>query len=279
MADARGLADDTLSPAGREALLADGQEALDAMVCDFQAAYLIAARAADNATTGLSRDLARQSLAALLIALHDPVSASEQLDLVPVPKYEKGEIRLSMLRVRAAVERGDWAGALSELDRSIATYPREQQLGLQSRRPAFVAELYARLGRYTEADDMLASIPSDNYDGWRARGRIATLRQNYTNAEQAYAEAVRRAPSIAAAYEDWGDLLNAKGDFSGAIAKYSDANQRGPHWADPLKAWGDVLMKQGHAKQALIKYDEAIQYAPNWVALKEAREAAANRKS
>jgi len=279
MADARGLADDTLSPAGREALLADGQEALDEMVCDFQAAYLIAARAAENATTGLSRDLARQSQAVILIALHDPLRASEQLDLVPAPKDERGEIRLSMLRVRAAAERGDWAGALSELERSSASYPREKQLGLRSRRPAFVAELYAQLGRYTEADDVLASIPSDNYDGWRARGRIATLRQNYTNAEQAYAEAVRRAPSIAAAYEDWGDLLNAKGDYSGAIAKYSDAKQRGQHWADPLKAWGDVLMKQGHAKEALVKYDEALKYAPGWVALKEAREAAAKDQS
>jgi len=279
MADARGLADDTLSPAGREALLAGGQEALDEMVGDFQAASLIAARAAENATSGLSRDLARQSLAALLIALHDPVGASEQLDIVAASKNERDEMRLSTLRVRAAAEQGDWAGALSELERSIATYPREKQLNLRSRHPALVAELYAHLGRNAEADDVLASIPSDNYDGWRGRGRIATLRQDYTNAAAAYAEAVRRAPSFAWAYEDWGDMLREKGDLSGAIAKYADAKVRGPHWADPLKTWGDVLMKQGHSKEALMKYDEALKYAPSWAALKEAREAALNHKT
>jgi tetratricopeptide (TPR) repeat protein len=153
------------------------------------------------------------------------------------------------------------------------------QLGLRSRDPAFVAELYAHVGRNTEADGILASIPSDNYDGWRGRGRVASLRQDYTDGEQSFVQAVRLAPSFALAHKEWGDLLQAKGDLDGAIAKYGDANQRGPHWADPLKAWGDVLVKQGKTREALAKYDEALKYAPNWKQLKEARESAASKKA
>jgi tetratricopeptide (TPR) repeat protein len=217
--------------------------------------------------------------AVVLIALHDPLSATELLDLVQVPKYRRGEIRFSDLRIRVAAEGGDWAGALSELERSNAQYPRETLLGRRSRDPVFFAELYAHAGRYTEADEVLASNPSDNYEGWRARGRVATLRQDYSNAEQAFTQAVRLAPSFAPAYKDWGDLLRAKGDLTGAIAKYSDANRRGPHWADPSKSWGDVLLMQGKLHEALVKYDAALKYAPNWAALKAAREAAAKRSS
>jgi predicted negative regulator of RcsB-dependent stress response len=46
-----------------------------------------------------------------------------------------------------------------------------------------------------------------------------------------------------------------------------------------LKAWGDVLVKQGKRQDALAKYDEALRYTPNWKQLKDAREAAAKRKT
>jgi tetratricopeptide (TPR) repeat protein len=166
-----------------------------------------------------------------------------------------------------------------EIEHSNATNHGESVKALRVHDPLFAADLSAHAGRNAEADEIIASLPADNYDGWRARGRVAMLRQNYASAEQAFAEAVRQAPSFALAYNDWGDLLYAKGDLPGAIAKYSDANQRGPHWADPLKAWGDALAKQGHAKEALAKYDEALKYAPNWAALKEARDAATKLKT
>jgi tetratricopeptide (TPR) repeat protein len=174
---------------------------------------------------------------------------------------------------------GDWAGALSELESFNAKYPRDSQIDLQLAHPAIVAEIYARAGRYTEADELIASFASDNYGGWLARGRVAIVRQDYMNGENALVQAISLAPSYAPAYNDWGDLLRAKGDLPGAITKYGDANRRGPHWADPLKSWGDVLLAQGKLPEALQKYDQALKYAPNWAALKAAREAAAKRKS
>jgi tetratricopeptide (TPR) repeat protein len=156
-------------------------------------------------------------------------------------------------------------------------------LGTQQSFPSMLdptlAEAYARTGRSSEADALLNSIPLDVYDGWRARGRIAALRNDSTNAEHAFTEAVHRAPSIPRAYKDWGDLLVLQGDAAGAIVKYVEANKRGPQWADPLKAWGDVLAKQGDGKEALAKYDEALKYAPHWKQLQDARDALVKQKT
>jgi tetratricopeptide (TPR) repeat protein len=273
--DQKGITDDTLSPSGRQSLLANAEEELNELVGDYQGASQIAAQVTEKAAPGLSRDAARLQQARLLILLHDPRGAMDLLELEPAPKFHRTEARLSALESRLAAERGDWPAALSEFDRFSGKYPRETHLGLRARDPGFVAELYARLGRYTEADEVIASIPNDNYDGWRARGRIATLRQQYSQGEQAFAQAVRLAPSLAPAYEEWGDLIRARGDSAGAIGKYSEANHRSPHWADPLKSLGDMLLMQGKVQEAQMKYDEALRYAPNWSAVTAAREAKA----
>jgi tetratricopeptide (TPR) repeat protein len=279
ISDERGLADETLSPSGRILLLTMAKQERDVLLCDYQSANTIVNQIEDGALPANWRGLVRRQQVAVLIQLHDPMSATEILNLVPTSQTPRDEIRVSEIRSRLAAERADWAAALLEIEHSNAANHGESVKALRLHDPSFAAELYAHAGRNAEADEIIASLSTDNYDGWRARGRIAMLRQNYASAEQAFAEAVRQAPSFAHAYNDWGDLLDAKGDLPGAIAKYSDANLRGPHWADPLKAWGDVLAKQGHAKEALAKYDEALNYAPNWAALKEARDAATKLKT
>jgi tetratricopeptide (TPR) repeat protein len=273
--DQKGRTDDTLSEPGRESLLANAEEEVDELVGDYQAALLIAAQNTEKAASGVSRDAARQQQARLLVVSHDPLGATDLLNLVPAPTNHRAEARLSALESRLAAERGDWPAALSELERFSGKYPRETHLGLRFRDPGFVAELYARVGRNSEADAIIASIPSDSYDGWRARGRIAALRQDYAEGEQEFAQAVQLAPSFAPAYEEWGNLLRAKGDSAGAISKYSEANHRSPHWADPLKSWGDMLSMQGKVQEAQMKYDEALKYAPNWSAVTTARKSVA----
>jgi len=191
---------------------------------------------------------------------------------------------VAMPNILMAFESGDFARAVNlgeALARELAStgVARVNQQQVQRRVYPVVAEALARLGRFTEAEAMLKEIPANAYDGWRARGRIASLRREFDAGEKAFAEAVRQAPSIPRAYSDWGDLLAAKGDTAGALTRYAEANSRGPRFADPLKAWGDVLMKQGNMKDALAKYDKALKYAPNWKQLKEAREAVAKQKS
>jgi tetratricopeptide (TPR) repeat protein len=280
IADERGLADEALSASGRTWLLAIATQERDVLLSDYLSANTVVSQLfQDGAIAANQRAQVRMRQVAILIQLHDPTSASQILDLVPTSKSPRYEIRVSEIRSRLAAERGDWAAALSEIEHSNATYHGESVKALRLHDPLFAADLYAHAGRNAEADEIIDSLPADNYNGWRARGRVAMLRQNYASGEQALAEAVRQAPSFAPAYNDWGDLLFVNGDLPGAIAKYSDANQRGPHWADPLKAWGDVLMKQGNVKEELTKYDAALKYAPNWAALKEARDAAAKQKT
>lgn len=279
IADDRGRADENLSQTGRDLLLGMATQERDELLSDYQAADAVATQLDEVALPPNLRATTRLRQVAIQIHLHDPVRAAEVLDLVPAANSPRAQIRLSLSRCRLAAERGDWAAALLEIEGTDATNHGAILATLRRRDPLFAAELFVHTGRNAEADEIIAAYAPDNYDGWRARGRVATLRQNYAAAEQALAEAVRQAPAFADAYEDWADLLYAKGDLPGAIAKYSDANQRAPHWADPLKAWGDALLKQGHAQQALVKYDQALKYAPHWQALNEARDAAAKQKT
>jgi tetratricopeptide (TPR) repeat protein len=279
IADERGIADENLSRSGRIVLLTIAQQDREVLLCDYQAANALASQVEDDSIPVNWRAQTRLRQVAILTQLHDPTNAAETLDLVPASKSPRAEIRVSEARSRITAERGDWAAALLEIEHTNATNHGESVAALRRHAPTFAAELYARAGRNAEADEIIAAVASDNYEGWRARGRVALLRQNYASAEQALAEAVRQAPPFAPAYNDWGDVLHAKGDLPGAIAKYGATNQRAPHWADPLKGCGDVLLKQGQVQQALVKYDQAQKYAPNWQALHEARDAAAKQKS
>ena len=90
------------------------------------------------------------------------------------------------------------------------------------------------------------------------------LRVHWPAADRWFAEAVRQAPSLPAAYAEWGEARLARGDLDGAIAKFSLAHERGPRFADPLKGWGDALGRQGRWSEAVRRYDQALADAPAW---------------
>jgi hypothetical protein len=216
-----------------------------------------------------------------LIYLHDLAEATNALELLR-PAAGSSAAWMPLLEAQLSAERGDWQAAIVDTERARTVFDALSER-YREQAPVYVypllAEAYAHAGRDAEADAVLAAIPADAYDGYRARGRVALLRRNYTRGETALIEAVREGPSIPRAYLDWGDLLAAKGDITGALMKYAEANRRGPHWADPLKAWGDLLARQGKTKEALAKYDQALKYAPNWKQLHEAREATAKQRA
>ena len=272
----------------REWLLGDVHNAravAQTLLGDYLAAAAEMDAWADQAPQPVRRLLARRRNAVALVQAHDLGPGILGFGITsttwdaPLVGGANGD-RTYVLSVLIAVEQGDWSQVVKEAERLKALH---LPPGTQQTFPALLdptlAEAYARTGRSPEADTLLNTIPLDVYDGWRARGRIAALRNDYANAEHAFAEAIRQAPSIPRAYKDWGDLLVSQGDATGAIAKYTEANKRGSQWADPLKAWGDVLVKQGKTKGALAKYDEALKYAPNWKQLQDARETLAKQKT
>jgi tetratricopeptide (TPR) repeat protein len=181
-----------------------------------------------------------------------------------------------------AVGRGDWAAALSDMDRFILASQSLGALGvdlrerfLQPRR----ALALARLGRQGEAETEITATPLDCADCVRIHGLVAAQKRDWRQADHWFAQAVRQAPSLPFAYTDWGDALAARGDLDGAERQFRTASEKGPRFADPLKGWGDVLARQGRWKEALAKYDEALKDAPAWTALHQARDAAARRGS
>jgi tetratricopeptide (TPR) repeat protein len=262
-----------LSHRGEAMLRAEAQLYRDQLLGDYldmAAATPIIASTAENDGQRLE---ALDENARALILLHDTAAAADIVERFPAPASPTDEVDLTLLKATLAAQSGDWQSVITGLERIRALVaaggldPRRVE-GIQTGAYPILAEAYARVGRGSEADALLAPLPPDSYEGWCARGRLATLRHDFAAAEKAFAEAARQAPSIPRAFFDWGDMLAAKGDLAGAIAKYTEANHLGPRWADPLKAWGDVLAKQGHPREALKKYQQSLPHAPHWAELK-----------
>lgn len=216
--------------------------------------------------------------------LHDPTAASLALRTLSPDQHHDTALGAlpHIIRSTLAMDAGDKESAVAEFS----------AIGLMAPASPIVADLISQgradwlcslapvaeaAGKPAEADSLLQS--GRFVDCYRYSGDVLDVRNNWPEAQQAYAKAVALAPDLPAAYYSWGAALARHGDLDGAIAKLKVANQRGPHWADPLKAWGDVLVKQGHTKEALDKYNEALKYAPNWKELKDVREALAKQKS
>jgi tetratricopeptide (TPR) repeat protein len=218
------------------------------------------------------------------VVLHDPAGAELVLRTLSPDQHE--DVLMSVLphiiRSMLALDAGDTKSAASELSAVGSLAPASPVVVDLLAKERFdwlcsLARVAEASGEPAQADALLRSGRA--VDCYRYSGDILDGRNDWTGAQQVYANAVTLAPDLPAGYFSWGAALGRRGDLDGAIAKLKAANQRGPHWADPLKAWGDVLVKQGQRHEALAKYDEALKYAPNWKQLKEAREAASRLKT
>ncbi len=129
---------------------------------------------------------------------------------------------------------------------------------------AYVA---ARLGRIPEAQALIARTPLDCYFCLRTRGQIAAMAGTTAEADRWFAEAVRQAPSLADADQEWAAVKFARGDRAGALTLARQAAAKAPRWADPLKLQGDVRLADGDAKAAVQLYVGAAKLAPRWGAL------------
>ncbi len=129
---------------------------------------------------------------------------------------------------------------------------------------AVLAEAKAEQGDIAGARLMIASTPLDCYDCLRLRGKIDEVARDWGGAAYWYALAVREAPSIPMAFDNWGEMLLAKGDAAGAIARFQEAVALGPRFADPLEGWGEALMRENRSDLALEKFEAANQLAPDW---------------
>jgi tetratricopeptide (TPR) repeat protein len=151
------------------------------------------------------------------------------------------------------------------------------QLRLRTTHLPLLAKARALTGDVASAEAAIATTPLDCYLCVRVRGQVAAQARDWPAADRWFAEAARQAPSLPAAYAEWGEARLARGDLAGAIAKFALAHEKGPRYADPLKGWGDALARQGRWGEARERYDQALALAPAWQALIQARAAVARR--
>jgi tetratricopeptide (TPR) repeat protein len=179
------------------------------------------------------------------------------------------------------VARGDWTAALSD-SRAVDALIEAQRtahpiLGLMQ--PTLVHPLEARAllhtGDLASAAQLISTTPLDCYLCVRVRAEIAEASHDRVGADRWYAEAVRQAPQIPFAFDEWGEARLARGDLTGAVADFREANRLEPRFADALKDWGDALARQGQWSEALAKYQAALRCAPAWQSLRQATDAAA----
>lgn len=131
----------------------------------------------------------------------------------------------------------------------------------------FMAGLYARNGRVSEAQTWIGPTPLDCFACINARALTAAAARDWPSAERWHKEAVRQAPSLPSAYSSWGETRLARGDVEGAIHMFAQAQERGPRWAEPVKLEGDALAQGRQHEKALKRYAAAAEITPRWGAL------------
>jgi tetratricopeptide (TPR) repeat protein len=169
-------------------------------------------------------------------------------------------------RTLIAISAGDWSGALKSLPVLEAILARAPSFRLTHHLATdpYIAFALAKLGRYGEAEKLVADMPADCYPCLIERARVSELEGQHARADWWFARAESAGPSIPFAEEAQGRALLARGQPDEAIEKFKLSNRKGPHFADPLEGWGEALMAKNQSHLALAKFAEAEKYAPNW---------------
>jgi hypothetical protein len=232
---------------------------------NYSANLVNATERARNGVRGISRSVLVRQLVAAHIGLHELSAARASqaeipadVDLDPVAKTADA--------LAIDIDAQDWHAALAhtgEMAAYLRAYPHNRHYVLITLAPP-LALVLAQLGRFAEAERLIAPMPGDCYPCLETRAGIAELAHQPARADFWLTKAVQAGPSFPFAHEGWGRVLLARGKADDAIAQFTLANQISPHFADPLEGWGEALMARNQSHLALAKFSEAEKYAPNW---------------
>ncbi|MCU1386562.1 MAG: hypothetical protein JWL71_5259, partial [Acidobacteria bacterium] len=137
-------------------------------------------------------------------------------------------------RYFAAAAAQDWPAAVASAraygsashDGTAAA--RLRNLMAATRAAPLLAYALAQAGDFAAAHRAIDATPADCYQCLRMRGNVDALQKNRDGAQYWFARAVAAAPSLPAAYADWGTMLLAKGDAAGAGEKFAEAAKLAP---------------------------------------------------
>jgi tetratricopeptide (TPR) repeat protein len=230
---------------------------LDEDAGDFQAAQALHGKLAASSSDPGDRDTAFSDAVENLANLHDPAAAAQIAHL-------KADARLE---VDVSLER--WSDAAAAGPAALAHCRDEADCLPDASVAPSLAQALAALDRidhrgFADARLILDKTPADCYSCLRVRAQLAALEGDGRQADALFGAAVRLAPRLPAAYEEWAVSLLERGQTDEALDKLQQAHVLGPHFADALEAWGEALIAKNRSDLALAKFQEAARYAPNW---------------
>jgi tetratricopeptide (TPR) repeat protein len=180
----------------------------------------------------------------------------------PADRFALGKTQIDM---NLAAAEQNWPQVVAAaVSANLLSKNRDMQELIRLTETPVQAYAEARLGRFGEAEALIATTPGDCDECMLMRARIAELQGQHARADWWFARVVHDAPSIPLMYATWGQALLERGQPDAAIAQFTIANRKGPHFADPLEGWGEALMAKSQSHLALAKFAEANKYAPNW---------------
>jgi tetratricopeptide (TPR) repeat protein len=158
-------------------------------------------------------------------------------------------------------QRGDHAGALSQIDAALVHAP-DNLMGLNNRGLVLNA-----LGRFDEAlatyDRALALRP-DFPEALLNRGNTLRDMQRFEAALLSFDQALAARPNYPEAHGNRGNTLLALGRFREALISYALALELRPDFPQVLCSRGVVQHALEHFDEALADYDRALRLAPDY---------------
>ena len=107
-------------------------------------------------------------------------------------------------------------------------------------------------------------VNPDNAEAYNNIGNILNAKGDPVSAIGYYQQALKIKPDFAEAYNNFGNALNAKGDPDAAIASYKKALKIKPDYAEAYNNMGIALNYKGEPESAIISCNKALQINPNF---------------
>ena len=161
-------------------------------------------------------------------------------------------------RAREREERGEWAAALPDLERTVEFDP--EDAGLRARLGRCLRELGQVERAHAELERALALRP----DQLLALAQLAGLceqRGELARAAELYRRASALAPENLVLWKRLGSCLGPLGDFPGALAAFERAGAAPD--AELLHNWGTVLARAGRLEEACERLGRALELGPD----------------
>jgi tetratricopeptide (TPR) repeat protein len=164
-----------------------------------------------------------------------------------------------VLRGALAARKRDYAAALTELDKAVATNGKDpfalRERGLVYAAKGDSAKALSDLNRAIE-------VGATDADLYRSRAKLYAAKGDNAKARADFDQAITRDPANAASYFDRAALRKASGDSNGQMADLNEGLKRQPNNALALYERGLLKNMRNDVTGALADFDSAIKLEP-----------------